>query len=83
MCKNCRAIEEIFRTATLSPHLNYLPTYRLMAEMIRQKRLSVFAGDCRFEDALEVLDSEKHFTVSFYLKCEQCGELFFYGADEQ
>lgn len=80
MCKNCKVVEELFRAASSNPHENYIPVYRLLEELIKQKRLKVYAGDCSFEDVLEVLSSEKHYTVSFYLECTQCGDIFFYGA---
>lgn len=80
MCKNCKVVEELFIAASSNPHENYVPVYRLLEELIKQKRLEVYAGDCPFEDVLKVLNSEKHYTVSFYLACTQCSNIFFYGA---
>lgn len=80
MCKNRKIVEQTFQAVGAEPHLNFVPVYRMAAELLCQGRLEVIAGDCRFEDALEVLASEKHYTVCFYLQCESCGEIFFLGA---
>lgn len=80
MCNNCMILEELFMEARKEPHLHFVPVYQKLAEMINQNQLSVYAGDCRFEDALDVLAAEKHHTVCFYLKCEDCGTYFFFGA---
>lgn len=80
MCKNCRIIEGTFQAATSNPHMNYEPVYYLLSEMIRQKRLKIYAGDCIFDEALSILSMERHYTVSFYLECTSCYKVFFYGA---
>lgn len=80
MCNNCMILEELFMVARKEPHLHLVPVYQKLVEMIKQNQLGVYAGDCRFEDALDVLASEKHYTVCFYLQCESCGEIFFLGA---
>ena len=80
MCDNCRIIETAFEGAAPDPIGNYMPLYRLLAELLRQKRIRVYAGDCRFESVPEILSSEKHDTVCFYLECESCHSIYFFGA---
>lgn len=80
MCSNCKIVEVLFDSAASEPRLNYVPVYRFIKELIKQKRIDIYAGDCPFEDALKVLGGEKHYTVSFYLECTRCYSIFFYGA---
>lgn len=80
MCKNCRIIEETFQAAGSNPHMNYVPVYRMLEAMLGQNRIEIYAGDCPFEEALEVLNSDRHYTVSFYLECSRCHDVYFFGA---
>lgn len=80
MCSNCKIVEVLFGAAVSDPRSNYVPVYRFLEELIKQRRLEIYAGDCLFEDVLKVLDGEKHYTVSFYLECTRCNKMFFYGA---
>lgn len=80
LCGNCDIVNKTFLGATTNPHRNLVPVYHLLAAVVAEKRLEIYAGDCSFEEMLEVLDEEKHYTVCFYLRCPQCGEMFFFGA---
>lgn len=80
MCNNCKVIEKLFDAANSNPHLNYMPVYFFLQELLRQKRIEIYAGDCPFENALEVLNSEVHYTVCFYLRCIKCDDIYFFGA---
>lgn len=50
-----------------------------MSDLIRDEKLAVYAGDCYFEDMESVLNEERHFTVSFYLRCIACDSFYFFG----
>lgn len=80
MCKNCKIIEEVFQAAKSEAHMNYFPIYRMLEAMLAQNRIEVYAGDCPFGEALEVLNSDQHYTVSFYLECSRCYDIYFFGA---
>lgn len=76
MCNNCNIINQAFSCAK-SYHM--LPLYHLLKAMIERNQLEVYAGDCKFEDTLQVLQEETHYTVCFYLKCPICEEYYFFG----
>lgn len=80
ICSNCEIVKKTFEGAVSSPHENLVPVYSLLSAMLNTKRLELYAGDCRFEDMLDVLSSEEHFTVGAYLRCSVCGKLYYLGA---
>ncbi len=80
MCNNCNIIKTLFHSAKENPHENYIPVLRFLEGMETEKRIELFAGDSLLRYSLEVLNSEKHFTVCHYLKCPQCGQIHFLGA---
>lgn len=80
MCKNCDVVNAVFDGAKSNPHRNLIPVHSLLHELIRAERLEVYAGDCPFENMPKVLSEEKHYTVCFYFKCPDCGEVYFLGA---
>lgn len=76
MCNNCEIVKTAFEGAKTEPHLNYLPVHA----MLKQVRLEVYAGDCRFDEMTDILKKEAHYTVCFYLKCPECGIFYLFGA---
>ena len=80
MCNNCKIVYSTFEGAKSNPHLNLIPVYSLLSVLVKRGQLKIYAGDCPFEDMMQVLDEEKHYTVSFYLKCPECEEIYFFGA---
>lgn len=50
MCKNCKIIEDVFESASSNAHYNLVPVYKMLEAMLQQKRISIYAGDCKFED---------------------------------
>lgn len=58
---------------------HYSQLHRMLSEMLEQGDITLYAGDCRFEDAAAELNSEKHYSVCFYLRCKTCGEIYFFG----
>lgn len=80
MCNNCKIVESTFEGAKSNPHRNLCPVYNLLSDLVRTGRLIIYAGDCPFENMMQILDEEKHYTVCFYLQCPQCGEIYFFGA---
>ena len=68
MCDNCRIIECAFEGAASNPTGNYMPVYRMLAELLRQKRIRIYAGDCKFENVPEMLSSEKCWPFPSYGK---------------
>lgn len=80
MCRNCNIIAALFDAARDDAHKNYTPLLRFLEALEAQERIELFAGDCLLRETLEVLNSDRHFTVCHYLRCRQCGQLFFFGA---
>lgn len=80
MCAYCDDVERGFKRAKLDPHKNLVPVYNLLADLIKRNQLKIYAGDCPFEEMLTVLDAERHYTVSFYLRCLKCKRIYFFGA---
>ena len=80
MCKNCDIVDSSFKGANSNPHLNLAPIHSLLSVLVKRKQLEIYAGDCPFDDMLEVLEEEKHYTVCFYLRCSECGKIYFFGA---
>lgn len=80
MCKNCSIIDALFKSASDKAHENYVPIINFLEALENEKRIELFAGDCMLKDAAEVLNEEKHYTVSHYFRCKDCGQTFFIGA---
>lgn len=80
MCDNCKIVKAAFEGAKNQPHLNYPPLHAMLSEMLKQRRLELYAGDCPFDEMTEVLEKETHYTVCSYLRCSECGTFFFFGA---
>lgn len=80
MCDNCEIVKAAFEGAKAQPHLNYPPLYAMLSEMLKERRLELYAGDCSFDRMTEVLEKETHYTVCFYLRCSECGKIYFFGA---
>lgn len=80
MCNNCDIVKAAFTGAKKEPHLNYLPVHAMLSAMLKQRRLELYAGDCPFDKMTEILESETHYTVCFYLKCTECAAYYFFGA---
>ena len=80
MCKNCDIVDSSFKGASSNPHFNLAPIHSLLSVLVKRKQLEIYAGDCPFDDMLEVLEEEKHDTVCFYLRCSKCGKIYFLGA---
>ena len=79
-CDCCGLIESTFACANAAPHLNYYPVLTMLESLEKQRRIELYAADCKLSDAVEVLNSEQHYTVCHYFKCTRCGQLFFLGA---
>lgn len=79
MCINCEIIAKSFLKRKKDADKHYAPLHRMLSEMLEQGKITLYAGDCRFEDAIAELDTEMHFTVCFYLRCKACGEIYFFG----
>ena len=80
MCKKCSIINALFDAAGDNPHTNYKPTIMFLDGMEKNEVIELYAGDCQLSDTLSVLYEEKHYTVCHYLKCRECGKVFFIGA---
>lgn len=79
MCNICEIVKAAFAGAKAEPYLNCLPVHALLSALLKQGRLEIYAGDCRFDEMRDVLEKETHFTVCFYFKCPECGEFYFFG----
>ncbi len=80
MCCNCSIVDSAFTGARSNPDQNLIPVYSLLSVLVSGGQLEVYAGDCPFENMMQVLEEEKHFTVCFYLQCVKCGAMYFLGA---
>lgn len=80
MCKQCSSIKALFETVGDNPHINYIPTILFLNGLESNNIIELYAGDCKLSEALNILNEEKHYTVCHYLKCKECGQIFFIGA---
>lgn len=80
MCKNCHSITLLFNEAQKDPHKNYTSVLNFLSDLESKDKIELFAGDCQLQEALDVFYSERHYTVCHYLRCTQCGQMFFLGA---
>ena len=79
MCRNCDDIDTAFKNAREDPHKSFMPIYELLLNKIENEQLTIYAGDCKFKEMLDIIDEEFHFTVCFYLQCPACGIFYFFG----
>lgn len=80
MCNTCNIVRNAFIGAQSNPQANLIPIHNMLSVLIKQGQLEVYAGDCKFQDMLKVLEEKKHFTVCFYLVCPVCGSIYFLGS---
>jgi hypothetical protein len=80
LCETCCFIETVFKAAQAAPYESYLPVIKMLEAMARQRRIILYAGDCKVEDTEYILTEEKHYTVCHYFKCCNCEAYFFIGA---
>lgn len=80
MCNNCDIVKRSFEGANSNPRLNLEPMHSLLSTLVERKRLEIYAGDCHIKDMLDILEEDKQFTVCFYLRCPECGKIYFFGA---
>jgi len=79
MCCYCDIIERSLPKSPKNIVKSDIPLHRMLSELLEQGILTLYAGDCRFEDAVQVLNTERYYSVCFYLKCKYCGEIYFWG----
>lgn len=79
MCEYCNIVKHMSEDYELDLDANPMKVYSLLNGLVNNGRLTIYAGDCGFDEWGEVLDSEQHFSVCFYLKCPTCGEIYFFG----
>lgn len=79
-CNNCEILLNVINVAPKNAHINYAPTIELIKELVKQKRLYLYHGDCELNEIYDVLNSELHYTVCHYLKCSKCNKTYFVGA---
>lgn len=44
MCKNCKFVEDVFKSASSNPHSNLVPVYKMIDSLLQQGRISIYAG---------------------------------------
>lgn len=79
-CPICSNLEQRLMEARKDPHRQYMPILQQATELESQGRIELLAGDCRLEEAGDVLTAEQHYTVCHYLRCKSCGTVYFVGA---
>jgi len=80
VCNKCNVLKELFKGAESNSHQNYLPVLAFIKEMVRQRRIELFAGDCPLEEVEKQLYDEINYTIEHYLRCKSCNQYFFVGA---
>lgn len=80
MCNRCSSIKSMLETAADDPHANYKPVLSFLIEALNNNVIELYAGDSRLNEAPDILKEEMHYTVCQYLRCKDCGQLFFIGA---
>ena len=78
MCKNCSILKAAFQSAS-DDSMNYSPILEMVKVMGMQKRLELYAGDCLLDEIHDILDKEEHYTIKHYMKCTECGQIYFFG----
>ena len=79
MCKNCSILKAAFQSAP-DHHMNYSPVLEMVKVMEKHGRVQLYAGDCLLSEIDTVLEEEKHYTVKHYIRCTECGQIYFLGA---
>lgn len=77
---SCPSCVSLSAQAGINSHCQYHQLLRELMEQERQGLIELFAGDCPLEDANAVLEAERHFTVCHYMRCRDCGAIYFVGA---
>lgn len=80
MCLFCNELKESFEQASTSNRDRYTDVIRLMQELEFQNLIELYAGDCPLSKASMLLEQEDHYTISHFVRCKQCGQLYFLGA---
>lgn len=78
-CACCSKLKKQFDIATKKPHDELQRTYRLMRKLYDQQNLVLYMSDVPFESWEEEVRLEQHYTYYTYLKCRDCGKIYFLG----
>ena len=76
-CLNCIEIQSDMLNAAEDPHYLLKPTYQKLNDMYKNHKLNLVIADCSFENFMEEVFEEKHYTYQAYLQCPKC-KLFFH-----
>ena len=79
MCNNCSILKAAFQSAP-DNRMNYSPILEMVKVMEKHGRVQLYAGDCLLSEIEGVLDKEEHYTVKHYIRCTECGQIYFFGA---
>ena len=79
-CPSCGPLAAQMKEASGGSYRQYDQILRELMELERRGDMELFAGDCPLEDTDTVLDAEQHYTVCHYMRCRNCGALYFVGA---
>lgn len=76
ICKNCIDIQNKMTAATLEPHKSLLETYYLLKQMYDAKKLYLVIADYKFDNFIEEVFDELHYTYVAILQCPKCKTYF-------
>ena len=79
-CLSCSLLLTQMKETSSDSYRQYNRILQTLMELERKGVLELFAGDCPLEDTDAVLASEQHYTVCHYLRCRNCGTIYFIGA---
>jgi len=80
MCKTCDQLRVLFKNAKSDQHGNYTSTIDQLTTLKQNSKIEIIMADCDFEEAIEVLYSEMHYTVLHYFHCTECQAIHRIGA---
>ena len=79
-CPSCGPLSAQMKETRGGSYRQYDLILHDLMELERQGVMELFAGVCPLEDTDAVLASEQHYTVCHYLRCRNCGTIYFIGA---
>ena len=79
-CPSCGQMAAQMKEDSSISYRQYDQLLQKLMELERQGDMELYAGDCPLEDTGAVLDAEQHYTVCHYMRCRNCGALYFVGA---
>ena len=77
-CQSCAKFSDYLPESRTSG-FDFSGALEVASELHQSGLLAQLAGDCKIKDTIEELETERNYTVSHRLQCNECKTIYFIG----